>query len=124
MGENKSEFFSSVLKGVFLSLITALIGVLLFALVVKLTFLQSSVIKPVNCFIKILSVFIGCIFSLRGKKGYLKGALVGVLGTVVIFAVFSLIGGKLSFGVPFLIDLAFGLVLGGVSGMVAVNIKK
>lgn len=124
MSESKSEFFSSILKGVFLSLITALIGVLVFALVVKIALLQSSVIKPVNCFIKILAVFIGCMFSLRGKNGYLKGMLVGLIGTVVIFATFSLIGGELSFGVPFFIDLAFGLILGGVFGIVAVNIKK
>ena len=124
MCESKLEGFLSIFKGVFLSLITALIGVLVFALVVKLASLPSSVIKPVNCFIKILAIFIGCLFSLRGNKGFLKGALVGLVGTLVIFSVFALIGGELAFGLPFLIDLVFGLVIGCVSGIVTVNIRK
>ncbi len=113
-----------VLKGALISLIVALVGVLIFSGVVKLAYLSANVIKPVNQFIKILALFLGCFFSVRGKMGYLKGGLVGVLATVLIFLTFSIIGGELSFGIPFLIDLLLGVIVGAISGIITVNVKK
>ena len=114
----------SVIKGVFFSLIIVLVGVLIFAGVIKLTSLSSSAIKPVNQFIKVLAIFFGCFLSVRGSLGFLKGGFVGVLGTALIYLTFSLIGGEISFGMPFIIDLVFGLIVGIISGIITVNVKK
>ncbi len=113
-----------VLKGAFLSLIVALVGVLIFSLVVKLASLNSNVIKPVNQFIKVLAIFLGCFFSLKGKMGFLKGCLCGLLGTAITFLVFALIGGNFSFGFSFIIDLLLGGAVGLLSGVIAVNLRK
>lgn len=113
-----------ILKGAFLMLIIALVGVLAFSVVVKIADLGASVIKPVNQFIKILAVFFGCFFSVKGNMGFLKGALCGVLGTVIIFLAFALIGGEISFGISFWIDVLLGAVAGAISGMVTVNVRK
>lgn len=105
-------------------LIIVLAGILIFAGIIKIACLSDGVIKPVNQFIKILSVFLGCFFSVRGKLGFLKGGLVGAIGMAITYLVFSLIGGQISFGGTFVLDLLFGLVVGIISGIVAVNLKK
>ena len=115
---------SSIIKGVATSVIVTLVGVLIFAGVVKLTFLGQSIIKTVNQFIKILSIFFGCFFCVSGKNGLIKGAIIGVLSMVITYLLFALIGGEISFGKPFFLDLVFGLIVGGISGIIAVNVKK
>ncbi len=113
-----------VLKGAIITLLVTLIGVLVFAGVVKVASLNANVIKPVNQFIKTLAVFFGCFFSLKGSKGFIKGGLLGLVGTVVIYLVFALIGGNISFGASFLLDLLLGVIVGVVSGIITVNLKK
>lgn len=117
-------FFSSVIKGIATAVIVTLVSVLIFAFIVKIATLNSSVIKAVNQFIKILSVFLGCFSFIRANKGLLKGCFVGVIATIITYLIFSLIGGAVSFGTPFILDLIFGLIVGGISGVIAVNVKK
>ena len=117
-------FIKSTVKGVFLSVIITLVFVAVFALIIKLTSASVSVIKPVNQFIKVLSVFLGCFFSLKGDKGYLKGILVGIFAVVITYLLFALIGGGVSFKFSFLIDILFCAVVGMISGILTVNLKK
>ena len=121
---NTSLFFSSIVKGIATALIITLLGVLIFAGVVKIATLNSLVIKAVNQFIKILSVFLGCSFSLKENKGLLKGGIVGVGATVLTYLIFALIGSGVSFGLSFVLDLILALVVGCVSGVIAVNVKS
>ena len=121
---NAFNFFSSIIKGVSTALIITLVGVLIFAGVVKIATLNSGVIKAVNQFIKILSVFLGCTFSLKESKGLIKGVIVGVFSTLITYLIFALVGGAVSFGLSFLLDLVMGLIVGGVSGVIAVNLKR
>lgn len=124
MSEKVKTFIFPVLKGVLLTLIINLLGVLIFSLIVKLTSLNSSVIKPVNQFIKVLAIFLGCFFNLKGKGGLIKGLIVGVIGCLITYLIFSLIAGGLSFGLSFLLDIIFGVVIGGISGILTVNVRK
>jgi putative membrane protein (TIGR04086 family) len=121
---NAVKFFSSIVKGVSTALIITLVGVLIFAGIVKIAMLNSGVIKAVNQFIKIISVFLGCTFSLKENKGLIKGVIVGVFSTVIIYLIFALVGGAVNFGLPFLLDLVMGIIVGGVSGVIAVNLKR
>lgn len=118
------NFFKMTVKGVCLGVIFTLLCVLIFALVIKLASLPVSVIKPVNQFIKVMGVFVGCFFSLKGKKGFLKGAICGLLIFLITYLVFALISGTQIFNGKFFIDLIFAVVSGVISGSVAVNIKK
>ncbi len=122
--ENTGSFFGCVIKGVATALIITLLSVLLFAIIVKTAYLSQGVIKAVNQFIKILSVFLGCAFSLKGSKGLIKGVLVGLIFTVLTYLIFALLGSGISFGLPFIIDLIMGIVVGGVSGIISVNLKR
>ncbi len=118
------SFILQIVKGVFLTLIVALVAVLIFAGIVKLASLNSGVIKAVNQFIKVLAVFIGCFFSIKENKGLIKGFLVGALSAVLITLVFALISAEATFGLGFLIDIFFMAILGAISGIISVNLKK
>ena len=113
-----------IVKCVLITLIVNIVGVLIFSLIVKLTSLGSGVIRPINQFIKMLAIFLGCFFSLREKHGLLKGTLVGVLGSGLTYLVFALISGKASLFSPFILDLLFGAIVGAISGILTVNVKK
>jgi putative membrane protein (TIGR04086 family) len=120
----KSGFIFTILKGTLLSVTSTLIGVLIFAGLIKATAMDVSVIKPVNQFIKIIAIFIGCLFSVKGKMALIKGILIGALATVMTYLVFALFGGGVSFKVAFLIDIVFAVIVGGISSIILVSIKK
>lgn len=122
--ERNEKIISNVIRGTLSSLIAMLVAVLLFAVVVKFAYIDSSIIKTVNQFIKALSVFLGCFFSVRGSKGLIKGLLIGFTSSALISLIFALFGGGISFGISFFIDLLFMSVIGLISGIIVVNVKK
>jgi len=117
-------FLSSVIKGIGSAVIITLVGVLIFGAIIKLACLSSNVIKAVNQFIKILSIFLASTFSVRGGKGLIKGAIIGVISTLVIYLVFAIMDSGIAFDGGFVIDLIFGLIVGAISGVISMNLKK
>ncbi len=114
----------SIIKGSFASVIIMLVGVLIFAVIVKSACLNSNVIKAVNQFIKVLSVFLACFFTVKGKNGLIKGGLIGAISSVIIYLIFALMGGEISFGFAFFVDVIFLLIVGVISGIISVNVRK
>ena len=121
--EERAQFWKTTGRGVSLAIIVCLAAVLIFALMIQFTGLPESVIMPVNQFIKVLAIFIGCFFSLRGSKGWLKGGLVGLIAGGLTFLLFALLGGFPS-GLRILWDLLFCVGVGILSGIISVNLKK
>ena len=119
-----TKIFPSAIKGAITSTLVSIIGIFIFAFIVKMTSLSGTVIKTANQFIKIISVFIGCLFFLKEKNGIIKGVLLGAIYSVLIYAIFSLIGGELNFNKSFFIDLIFMIIVGAISGIISVNTKK
>lgn len=120
----KSGFIFTVFKGVGIALIATLFGVLIFAGLIKTLSLDVSVIKPVNQFIKVLAIFLGCFFSIKKGFALFKGALIGVITVTFTYLLFALIGGGVSFKLSFFVDLIFGLVSGMISGIISANVRK
>ncbi len=113
-----------IVKGICLGILFNFIAILVFSFIIEITGITDNVIKPVNQFIKIISVFISCFFSLEGSKGYLKGLVVGAFVFLVTHTVFSIISGGNFFTLSFIIDLIFCSVIGLISGIISVNTKK
>ena len=113
----------SVVKGGALTLIVGLVSVLLFAVIVKFTAISDTAIKTTNQFIKVIAVFVGCFFTVRGKMGWLKGGVIGAVGIFLIYLIFSLLSGTGLFSLEMLADLGLSLVVGAISGVIAVNVK-
>ena len=117
------DFFVSVLKAAALSLIFGLCGILIFALIVKFAAPKESVIKTVNQFIKVISVFLGCFFAVKGKMGIVKGAVSGAVFTFLLYAVFAIMSGAGLFSLEMLVDVGLTVLIGGISGIIAVNVR-
>ena len=113
----------NLIKGVLIALIFSAVSILLFALILTLFSIPSETIKPVNCLIKVLAVFIGCLFSIKGGKGLIKGLIYGGIITLTAYLFFSIIGGNFIFSISFLWELLLGLSVGAVAGIVSVNRK-
>jgi len=111
-------------KGVSTSIIITLISILIFAFVIQLFGMGGDILKPVNQFIKALSIFLGCFFSVRGKNGYLKGGIIGLIATVITYLLFSLFTGSIDLNAMLFVDLLLGIIVGVIAGVVTVNIKK
>lgn len=122
--QEKATFISSVIKGVLTALIITLVGVLIFGFILKITGLSSIVIKSVNQFIKVISIFLSCSFCVRGQFGLVKGGIIGVISSVLTLLLFSLFGVGENVMQNFFVELIFALVVGALSGIIAVNVKK
>ena len=122
--QEKGLGLKSIVKGANLSLIVSLVSILIFAFIIKMASLNDGVIKCVNQFIKIISIFLGCIFSVRGKMGLFKGLLLSLLFFVLISLIFSLFCGGVAVDLSLVIDLIFCAVIGAISGVISVNVNR
>ena len=115
-----------ILKGITTSVSITLVLILLFALLIRLVNINEGVIMPVNQFIKIVSIFLGVYSALKfhKEKGWVKGMLIGAIYSVLAFVVFSILSSQLSFSMSTLLDILFSGIIGGLSGVIAVNMKN
>ena len=120
--ENSALF--QIVKGTGIAVLFALVATVLFSFILRLTPVPDSVIMPVDQCIKALAVLFGCLFSLRGEKGWLKGIAVGIFTVMLTWLVFAMVGGDFSLSWLIFAELAFGAVAGLLSGIVAVNVRR
>lgn len=115
-----------LVKGVGIGLSVALIGILLFAFILRFTNMSEKLITPVNQVIKGISIFFGVFLGLKGRKtnGLFGGLLIGFFFTLFAFLVFSLLSGAFSFDGTLFGDLIFGSIIGTICGIICVNLKK
>lgn len=123
--EKDRGYVFEVVKANIIALITALVGVLISALTVKLFTVSDSAIPIINQVIKSVAVFIGCIFSLKKpNNGWLRGLICGFIFAWLSYLVFSALDGKFAFGLSLLNDCVLGAVSGMISGIISVNIRR
>ena len=124
--DKESGVFLSILKGSLIALVVSLVGVLVFAFVLRLVPIADSVISPINQIIKGVSILIGCFIGLKKIKemGLISGLLIGFVYTALAFVTFSILDGEFEFSRTLLNDLLFGAIIGSICGIIAVNLKK
>ncbi len=124
--KQNSSAWMAIAKGVVVGLCVSLVGILLFAFILRFTSISDKVIAPVNEVIKGVSIFFGVFIGLKKykKMGFLNGILIGFLFTVVAFLVFSLLDGAFCFDRTFVNDMLFGSIIGAICGIICVNLKK
>ena len=114
----KKEWFNTVLKGVTVYFTCVVAGILILAFIVKLTGITADIIKAVNQFIKIFAVFVACLFTVQGNKVIIKGALIGLLGSILTHLVFLIFNSGNGF-TSILLDCVFLAIAGGICSLVA-----
>lgn len=117
---NENSRFTTILKGAVYALIVSLLGILLFAFIIKLTSLSDGLIKPINQVIKVMSILLGCFFAFRKnrEKTLLNGLFIGIVYTILAFLLFSALNGSFNFSKTIFVDILFGGVVGIISSVV------
>ena len=119
----ESSFFLNTLKGSLIALCISLIGILIFAFIIRFISIPDSAISPINQVIKGVSVLVGCFIGLKKSKemGFISGLVIGIFYTIIAFITFSILDGKFVFSKTILNDLLFGGIMGAICGIIAVN---
>lgn len=121
---NKNSIFD-VLRVTVISVIISLVFVLAFALIVNLANVSDKIITPINQVIKVISILLGCFIGFKeNRQGAFKGAVAGLLYTLLSILIFGIISHAVKFNMLSLVDIALGIVAGAISGILAVNLKK
>lgn len=120
------SFLLAIIKGSLVALCISLVGILIFAFILKFADISDGAIRPINQIIKGISILVGVFVAMRkvDKMGLVGGLLIGFVYTIVAFVVFSILDGNFSFNLTLLNDLLFGGIMGGICGIIAVNIKR
>ena len=125
-GIKRKNLLFDVIKGALVSVSITLVIILLFAVIVRFLNISDSWIFPINQVIKVISIIFGVIVLLKNnrEKGFLKGLLLGIIYFLLSFFVFSILQGNFSFALKNLYDLLLTTLMGGLVGIIYVNIKK
>ena len=119
------KFLFDLLRGTIIAVLVSLALVLIFSLIVNLTDVPDVVIAPVNQAIKVISLLVGALVGFREKRqGAFKGAICGLAYTFLSILIFGLISNNIRFNAMSLIDVALGIVIGAISGILSVNVGK
>jgi putative membrane protein (TIGR04086 family) len=114
-----------ILRGLIIALIINVVAVLIIALVVKYTGISTSAATIINQVVKVLSVALGIICGFRSRKhGWLLGAAVGLLYTLIGFGTFSLLAGKRLLAEVTVFDFLINGAAGAFAGILAVNLRS
>lgn len=124
--KEKVPFVGAIIKGSLIALSFSLVGILIFAFVLRFIAISDGAIKPINQVIKILSVAFGVFIGLKKNHdmGLIRGLLIGLLYTIMAFISFSILDGSMSFSITLINDLLFGAISGAICGILAVNLKR
>ncbi|WP_251182959.1 TIGR04086 family membrane protein [Anaerocaecibacter muris] len=123
--ERDRGYVFEIVKANIIALIVALIAILVSALIVKIFTVSDGAIPIINQVIKSVSIFIGCLISLKKpNNGWLRGLICGFIFMWLSFVVFSALDNNFVFGLSLLNDSVLGAVAGMISGIIAVNIRK
>lgn len=119
----QTERFIQSFKAALIGVLFSLFFAFALALIVWIFGMGESARLVVAQSLKGLSLAIGCMLVLRGEDGWKKGALAGLIFTLLTYVSFSGIGG-FSWSWKILLDLALGLSVGVLSGIAAVNFRQ
>ena len=122
---NTSLIFGTI-KGSLIATATSLIGILFFAFIIKLFGITDQYLRPVNQVIKAISILFGVFIGIKkyNQKGLILGLAIGLCYTLLAFVVFSILNGGFNVDKTLLNDAIFGGIMGGICGIIAINLKK
>lgn len=125
--KEKQSLWKIVLKGSIYALSVSLILILIFAFVLRFFGISENAITAIVQIIKGISILVGVILAMKKAKemGFLTGLIIGLAFTLLSFVIFSILDNfTFEFSSTFFNDLIFGSIIGGICGIISVNVKK
>ena len=123
---NKKFYISKIVYGSISALAFSLALILIFALSLRFFNIDVGFVMPINQAIKILSILLGVFIGLKDNKskGFIKGVIIGFLYAILAYFIFGILSLKFNFSMSMIIDIIACSVIGGISGIIGVNIGK
>lgn len=122
----KNNVIKSIIKGYLCSTILTCIFLFIYAAILVNTNIKENTITPIIITITAISLLIGSSFGcLKVKKnGAINGLCIGLVYffTLYILSGFSSVG--FTIGIKTIIMIICGTILGGIGGIIGVNIRK
>lgn len=115
----------AILRGLLATVAVTVLGVVLFALVIKWLNLSDTAVSVMNQALKLIAIFVGtraCV-GRGGTNGILKGALVGLLYMMLGIMGYALLSGLSMSSSAYLADLGMGVAAGGLCGIIVANLQ-
>ena len=113
-------------RGLLASVAVTVLGVVVFALLIKWLDLSDTVISVMNQALKLVAIFTGsraCI-GRGGTGGVVKGALVGLGYMMLGIMGYAFLSGLTLSASSYLADLGMGVAAGGLCGMIMSNLRR
>lgn len=125
IGVRKNGVVISLIKGLLFSFLLTMIFFIIFALLLTYTDLSEGYIPIVNSIIMVVSIAVGgiVISSNIMNKGWLNGAILGLLYVFIFVICGSIIFKSFNPNIYMFSKLGIGLISGAIGGMIGVNIK-
>ena len=122
----KKNMFLDVLKGALVAVSATLILILVFAVLVRFFNIPDGWLFPINQVIKVISLIFGTTVMLKTtkEKSFVKGLILGLVYFVLSYFVFSILQGNFKIAMKNIYDLILTTLMGGLLGIIIVNIKK
>ena len=110
----------SLLKAVLIGIVCTLIGIVIFAFVLKFTDLNSNIIGYVNDAIKAISIFVIVFLLNRKHNGNLliKSVVAGFLYALLTFIIFSILNGGFNFNMSIVFDILFAIIVSAIAAII------
>jgi len=115
----------AIARGVVTAVAVTVLGVVVFALLIRWMNLTDTVISVFNQALKLASIFVGaraCVGQ-GGTNGIFKGATVGLLYMMLGIVAYAFLSGLSLVPAAYLADLGMGVAAGGLCGMIMANMK-
>ena len=110
----------SIIKSCLLGIIVTLIGVVVFAVVLKFTDLNTNVISWINNVIKAISIFI-VILSIKkygSEKLLLKSIVAGVLYALISYLIFSFLNKSFTINMSLVYDIIYAVIVSVIASII------
>lgn len=114
-----------ILRGVLAAVAVTVLGVVIFALIIRWMGLADTAISVLNQVLKLLAIFVGaraCV-GRGGTGGVVKGAVVGLLYMLLGILGYAFLSGLELTPAAYLADLGMGVAAGGLCGVIMANMQ-
>ncbi|WP_427339077.1 TIGR04086 family membrane protein [Caloranaerobacter sp. DY30410] len=125
VNEENNNYMVTTFKGVLISVAISIICIIVLAVILTYTSLSESIVPILNSIIMIVSIAVGAIYtSIRIKrKGWLNGAIVGLLYFILLILVSYIFIRSYKFNSHVTIKGIVAIITGAIAGMIGVNLK-
>lgn len=113
-------------RGLLTAVALTILGVVVFALVIRWFNLTDTVISVMNQGLKLVSIFVGvraCVAP-GSANGVFKGATMGFLYMLLGIAAYAFFSALTLIPSAYIADLGMGIAAGGLCGMIVTNMKS